>query len=507
MLLVLAFAGIYLERLVDDQLIAYFDSTLNAKARSIVALTEQDEDGIELEVYDVALPLFSRENDPDYFYMVDSSGDTLFASASARGFIDALPEIVAVSAIDRIEIYESPHGFAPYLQYFDHELPDGRSGRWLAVSYFPKIDPDDDELGVVYSTSQDLENTLSTEFVLNSEGLVSVNGELISPERVLTFVGTSRSDLNQLLWSIDIILLLSGIAVAGAIVLIAGVGIRRAIAPLAQLSTDIAALDSRSLDSRITLKKPIAELDVVVDQFNLLLERLTTAFSQERQFSADVAHELRTPIAEMRSLIEVQARFPKNSEINTTYSQDLLGSTMRMQHIVENLMMLSKAEHETIDIGESLDIVAVLKILVDRYHVKAAARGMDIVFTSEHSLLMVSGSHVWPMILSNVLDNAIDHATGAGSIICELNASKDRYSLSVSNPCNDLVEEDVASVTHRLWRKDSARSDSSHSGLGLALVAAYAGFLEVEVVPSLYTAPDTGSESRRFRIVFNGSHV
>ena len=151
--------------------------------------------------------------------------------------------------------------------------------------------------------------------------------ELIKPERVLTYVGTSRTALDNLMWAIDLILVLTGVVIAAAIVLIASFGIRRAIAPLNRLGEDIASVDERSLDSHITLSKPVVELNVLVDQFNHLLERLRTAFNRERRFSADVAHELRTPIAEMKTLIEVQARFPDNQQLSVNYSEDLLAST------------------------------------------------------------------------------------------------------------------------------------------------------------------------------------
>lgn len=507
MLLVLAVAGYFLDQLVDDQLTAYFDTTLDAKARSIVALTEQDEDGVELEIYTEALPRFSRKNDPDYFHMVDSSGKTLFASISAEGIAETLPNSSHVDNLLVLGDSDSENRVETKLQYFDLDLPDGRSGRWLAVSYYPRIDPDDDESEIDNVRTHELEQTLSTEIELSTDGLIMVNGVLIAPERVLTLVGTSRTELDQLIWAIDIILLLSGIVVAAAIVLIAGVGIRRAIAPLEQLGTDIAALDERSLDSRITLSKPIAELDVLVDQFNLLLERLTEAFGRERQFTTDVAHELRTPIAEMRNLIEVQARFPENTEIAATYSDDLLDSTIRMQHIVEQLMLLSKADHGIIDIGESVDLVALLNDLIESYQTKAEVNGMNVDFSTDLTTLTVSGSRVWPMILTNVLNNAIDHASSAGSIQCELSASRESFTLAVSNPSSDLVENDLAFMTHRLWQKDSARSDSSHSGLGLALVATYARCLELEVIPSLDYLHDTNTESCRFIIEFRGNHL
>lgn len=505
-LLVLVVAGIYLEVLLDKQLVAYFDTTLDAKARSIFALTEQDEDGVELEVYDVALPSFSQITDPDYFHIVNSSGETLFVSPSADGFAQNLPASEELNEQGVIEAFVSLDRHESLLHYFDHELPDGRSGRWIALSYFPRIDDDDDDQNTIPS-AQALEQALSVRDKQLAEGLVLTNGVLIAPERVLTFVGTSRSALDQLLWAIDIALLLTGIVIAAAIVFIVGFGIRRAIAPLDKLGADIAALDERSLNSRITLTKPSTELNVLVKQFNLLLERLETAFSRERQFSADVAHELRTPIAEMRNLIEVSTRFPDNKVLAAAYSADLLGSTERMQRVVEQLMLLSRAEQDSIDLGGPINLVSLLRTQIESLRAKATVRGMNMRLTTDSESLKVMGLNVWPLIMANVLDNTIYHASEASTINCELHAFQESFSLIVSNPCSDLEEADMAFLSSRLWRKDSARTDSSHSGLGLALVVAYAQRLNVKVAYSLASTNGDASASSVFSISFTGERL
>ena len=505
MLLVLAVAGWSLDTLVDDQLTAYFDTTLDAKARTIVALTEQDEDGVELEVYADALPEFSQLIDPDYFHMLDGNGETLFFSPSSNGFKEQLPAVQSTdvqSILDRVDSLSASDGTTLY--YMDKDLPDGRSGRWVVASYYPRIDPDDeDELKAIPlgTLAQDSSNITATAALQES---VLVNGLMITPARVLTYVGISRVALDRLMWVIDLILLLTGTAIAAAIVLIASVGIRRAIAPLSQLSSDIGAVDERSLDSRIALVKPVAELEVLVDQFNKLLERLKTAFNRERQFSADVAHELRTPIAEMRTLIEVHARFPNDKVLASAFSDDLLESTARVQRLVEQLLALSKAEHDSIEIGEPLDLIPELHAQVGVYKEKALLRGMELEFECTRSFCFVSGSQVWPMILINLLDNAIDHSTGPGPIVLSLEVSEGHFCLDISNPSNDLKLEDMDSIFSRLWTKDSSRTYSNHSGLGLSLVIAYARLLDLDCSATLTPTTDQVADNSRFTITTRG---
>lgn len=505
MLLVLAVAGWSVDTLVDDQLTAYFDTTLNTKARSIMALTEQDEDGVELEIYADALPEFSQSIDPDYFHVVNSVGETLFMSLSASGLNELLPAFQVIDAQGTLHSADYiDYSSESTLNYIDHDLPDGRSGRWVAVSYYPRIDPDDDE-SIELAPDTVPNDLLEMPGITDVGAPIIVNGELITPERVLTYVGISRVALDQLMWVIDLILLLTGAAIAAAIVLIASLGIKQAIAPLSQLSNDIATVDERSLDTRITLSKPVAELDVVVDQFNKLLERLKTAFNRERQFSADVAHELRTPIAEMRSMIEVHAHFPNDPGIAAGFSDDLLASTQRMQHLVEQLLALSRTEHGVIEIGDPLDLVHLLEECTHNYTDKAQQRDLSLVLEYNEPTVFVSGSLIWPMILTNMLDNAIDHSSGEGPIVVNLEASQDAFCLSISNPCSDIQQKDLTSIFDRLWTKDTSRTESSHTGLGLSLVKAYAKLLELDCDASLVSPSKDRPEQSRLMMTFRGS--
>lgn len=500
MLLVLAIAGGYLDTLVDDQLTEYFDTTLDAKARSIVALTEQDEDGVELELYSAALPTYSQDKDPDYFRITTIAGDTLFSSPSMSNYTNSSAQFDAMNLAIVKRVQDDPDAKKAKLSFFNHKLPDGRSGRWAAVAYFPRIDPDDDEFD---ASDPAIKKPLTTEMLADAGGSVMVNGVLIKPERVIAYVGTSRTDLDNLMWAINLILLLTGIVIATAIVLIARFGIRRAIAPLNRLGQDIAAVDEKSLDSQIKLSKPVVELDVLVDQFNHLLKRLRTAFNRERKFSADVAHELRTPIAEMKTLIEVQARFPDNQLLSDSFSDDLLASTERMQHIVEQLLALSNTEREAIDIGGSVNLVALVDQLVENYKAKAALQNKEISFTHNVGSLLVPGDQIWPMVLTNVLENAIDHSNTSESITVDITATENTYKMCISNPCDNLNKDDIDHMLERLWTKDESRTDSSHSGLGLALVAAYTRSLGVNLQPALQKG--NGDDTKLFSITFSGN--
>lgn len=506
MLMVLVLAGWSLDKLVDDRLVEYFDTILDAKIKSLVALTEQDEDGIELEIYESALPEFSQTSDPDYFHMLNLKGETLFVSPSARPYMDDLPAASGYSLTNLPIDIKSPKQLnsGSYF-YFDDVLPDGRSGRWVVAIYYPRIDPDDNDNDIRNEVPPMVPNLFELKETTDNWAPIMVNGVLVQPELVVTYVGVSRDALDTLMWVVDLILIITGAAIALALVLIAKVGIQKAIDPLKQLSADIGAFDEHSLDSKVTLTKPVAELEVLVEQFNSLLERLKVAFNRERQFSSNVAHELRTPIAEMRSMIEVHQRFPEDEKIAAAFSTDLLDSTERVQNLVEQLLALSKAEHKNIELGDPVALVPEFKKLLSAYTHKAQLKGLDIQLNYNCVDFLVSGAQVWPMIIVNLLDNAVDHGYGGGSIIVDLQVKGESFSMSISNPCINLQDKDIVSVFDRLWTKDASRSDANHYGLGLALVAAYARLLDLECKAYLKPSTTLEQNSVQFEILITGT--
>ena len=175
-----------------------------------------------------------------------------------------------------------------------------------------------------------------------------------------------------------------------------------------------------------------------------------------------------------------------------------------MQHIVEQLLALSNTENEMIDIGDPVNLVSLVEQLVGDYQVKAVGQNKRICFTHNVDTLLVPGSQIWPMIITNILENAVDHSNSMKPITVDITVSGTEYELCISNPCDDLREEDIDHMLERLWTKDESRTDSSHSGLGLALVAAYARSLDISLQPALHLGSGDIDEAKRFSITFAG---
>ncbi len=173
---------------------------------------------------------------------------------------------------------------------------------------------------------------------------VEVNGIIITPDQVTVTVATSRESLDDTLTQLNLILLLTAVLTTSVIILLQRRALRRAVRPLQEMSDQIGQLDVERIDQSLSLSYPIQELDVLKTRFNDMLSRLNEGFQRERRFSSDLAHEMRTPLAELRTLAEVMQRWPDEPSLKASFNDDLLTSVGRMERLIQSLLALSRGE-------------------------------------------------------------------------------------------------------------------------------------------------------------------
>jgi len=129
---------------------------------------------------------------------------------------------------------------------------------------------------------------------------------------------------------------------------------RRGVSPLRRLAERTAKIGTRTLSSRLTKDDAPTELDTLIDQINAMLERLERGFKQLKQVSADMAHDLRTPITILLGQTEVGLGAPRENE----YYRRLLGSNFeelqRMSRMIDNMLFLAQAEQPDLEIERTL---------------------------------------------------------------------------------------------------------------------------------------------------------
>jgi signal transduction histidine kinase len=255
---------------------------------------------------------------------------------------------------------------------------------------------------------------------------------------------------------------------AGAAWLVVSRGLR----PLAAVARRIATMDETGLKQRLADCGVPREIAPVVSQLNGLLARLDEAFDRERALTTDVAHELRTPVAEIRAIAEVtlsRARDPGE------YRQ-ALGETLEtikaLQGLVEKLLILARLEA-----GQRQPEFrrVALKPLLDQHWAqmrdRAESRGVTFWDRCPTEAVVSADASLLEVVLSNVLSNAVAYVPDGGRITVEAQRAGARCQLSIANSGCALNEGDVARVFDRFWRADAARSRSGLScGLGLTVL-------------------------------------
>ena len=293
-------------------------------------------------------------------------------------------------------------------------------------------------------------------------------------ERFEVFVATSIADERATLAELRSALFGSGLGAILISALLITAVVRRGVAPLQALSARVAGLDESNLGERIEAPDAPAELVPIVASLEATRARLSSAFQRERRFTADAAHELRTPLAGLRATLEVALRRERTIEAHREYAGQCLSVARSMEDTLEGLLMLARAEEisgrlETVDLAEELD--GAFAAVQPGFE----ARGLALTTAIEPDLSPVISSvaALVERVVSNLARNVVAHATPGSAVNCALRADgAERVSITVSNDCAPLPPEACERAFEAFWRADTARTgDGEHVGLGLALVA------------------------------------
>lgn len=245
---------------------------------------------------------------------------------------------------------------------------------------------------------------------------------------------------------------------------------RRGLLPLRQVTAVAASISAASLQERIPLAAVPLELQQLAASFNAMLARLDDAFMRLSNFSADIAHELRTPLSNLMTQTEVVLAQPRDSEAyqETLYAN--LDDCKRMARMIDDMLFLAKADNGLIVLEQqpvALDVE--VEKLFEYYRLLADERGIRLQL---HGHAVVRGDVLMlHRALSNLLSNALRYTPAGASIQVELEQNANGSALRLSNPGPTIAGEHLERLFDRFYRADPARREGSphNAGLGLAI--------------------------------------
>ncbi|HWN96349.1 MAG TPA: ATP-binding protein, partial [Methylomirabilota bacterium] len=240
---------------------------------------------------------------------------------------------------------------------------------------------------------------------------------------------------------------------------------------------------------------------------NRLLEHLQSAFERERRFTSDAAHELSTPIAELRALTDVALRWRDDPAVTADLAAKANAIAQQMERIVRVLLSLARAENCRADMQISaVDVALVTRELAETLRTRCAARNLGLRGTADSPAMTETDPTLVRALLFNILDNAVEHSSPGGAMEYSVTSDGAVIRVVVSNTQRSLAPEDLPHLFEPLWRKDTARTDSSHCGVGLALVKAYAEALGATVRAEL-AAPELFRVTIAFAVLRNRNEI
>lgn len=268
---------------------------------------------------------------------------------------------------------------------------------------------------------------------------------------------------------------LTSMAASIVTILVAWFAVQRAHAPIRRISARMRSVTSERMDVRLDPAQAPVELGELVLSFNVMLEKLEENFRRLSHFSADIAHELRTPITNLTTQTQVVLSMPRSAE----QYQDILYSNLeeleRMGKMVADMLFLAQADDNLIK-PESAEVhlQRELTALFEYFEAWAEDRGVSLRLLGKD--LNVQGDRLMlRRAFSNLLSNAILHTPRAETVTVNCIANSRGVQVEVENPGPEIPAEHLTRIFDRFYRIDPARQRSSEGGgLGLAIVKSIA---------------------------------
>ena len=275
------------------------------------------------------------------------------------------------------------------------------------------------------------------------------------------------------------ILTLVTLAAGGFVALGSYWHVRRALRPLRHLAGQARAISPQQLSHRLSLPDPAEELHPFIEQFNALMERLERAYAQLEGFNADVAHELRTPLATLIGQTEVALSRERSNEVLRDTLVSNLEEMQRLSGMVNDMLFLASADRGAVARRGAPMSLATLAAQVVEFH-EAALDEAGLALRIEGDAQVAVDEGLFKRALSNLLGNATRFAqrgsTVAVRISAELAQTPEQVQVVVQNQGPSIAPQQLPRLFDRFFRGDDSRCcpEEQHHGLGLAIVAAIA---------------------------------
>src|SRR5207244_2565507 len=286
---------------------------------------------------------------------------------------------------------------------------------------------------------------------------------------------------------------LASLILLGATVLLALLGIRRGLLPLQHLAAEAAQISAQNWELRPTPDvKRVEELKPLTDAMSTMLDRLRQSFLQQREFLGNAAHELKTPVAILKSTLQSLLQKPRTAQEYEAGLGQALDDMERLEKLLQWMLRLARAEQwaqgalqrdlQEIDISNTCEeAMAGIRSL-------ARSRNINLQLNAESNLVCKTDPEDLQLVWTNMLEHAIRYSPAGASVDIRISRNNGRGTVVVEDHGAGIPEKDLPRIFERFRRADPSRTrETGGFGLGLAiakaLVEAYGGTITPESTP------------------------
>jgi signal transduction histidine kinase len=246
---------------------------------------------------------------------------------------------------------------------------------------------------------------------------------------------------------------------------------RRGLRPIARMTADAHAISAEDLSARLALPTSRDEVFRLGTTLNGLLLRIQEARRRERDFTADASHELRTPLAILRAELELARGRATGAEL-TGALDSALEETDRLGHLVDDLLLLARADAGHLTPRMLVDVAEAVDGLLPGFRALAGRRGITVTRTGD--AVVRADGRALARATANLLDNAVRHAPDGGHVALAIEQRPDGTAISVTDDGPGVPAEERDRMVQRFAQLDRTGTRGGGAGLGLAIVASVA---------------------------------
>jgi heavy metal sensor kinase len=313
-------------------------------------------------------------------------------------------------------------------------------------------------------------------------GVATPNGRAL-----IVRCGCSRTPVEEDLDLVNRIMLWTGLVT----VLLAPVGgyalAGRATRPIAKIIATAARLQPSKLHERLPIRGTGDELDQLSQTINGMLDRIASYIDRNREFVANAAHELRSPLAAIRSTVEVGLNQARTAEEYTTLLIDVMEESSRLAGLVNRLLLLAEGDAGRLGArDQSVRLDKVVRESLDMFEGVAEAHGVTLPGGELPAVIVPGDEYHLRQVVRNLIDNAIKFTSAGGHVMVTVGVQPDRRRawLRVQDSGIGIGSEDLPRIFERFYRADKARTREARPGghgLGLSICQSIVTALDGEI--------------------------